>query len=180
MPDEIHEDAESVPLPRNWHLLVRTRSTQCDRHRADRDAHASAKGRSRTVIRQTRESTNSNPKWRCCGKSCVSSVADAASSVPSATAVHRPGAMAILHLAMRGWNKSETSRHFLVSDDTIRDWLRRVDDAALVQTATPVNRFPDVVRCAAGTDQVFLPDARQADDRQSLRKREENSREETG
>ena len=49
---------------------------------------------------------------------------------------------------MRGWNKSETSRHFLVSDDTIRDWLRRVDDDTLVQTPTPVHRFPDVVRCA--------------------------------
>ena len=33
--------------------------------------------------------------------------------------------MAILQLrARRGWNKSETSRHFLVSDDTIRQWLR--------------------------------------------------------
>ena len=42
--------------------------------------------------------------------------------------------MAILQLrAMRGWNKSETSRHFLVSDDTIRDWLRQFDDDALVQ-----------------------------------------------
>ena len=74
--------------------------------------------------------------------------------------------MAILQLrAMRGWSKSETSRHFLVSDDTIRDWLRRVDDDALVQTSTPVNRFPDVVRYAAGTDQTLLPDARQAEDR---------------
>jgi hypothetical protein len=47
---------------------------------------------------------------------------------------------------MRGWNQSETSRNFLVADDTIRDWLRRVDDDALVQTPAPVNRFPDVVR----------------------------------
>jgi transposase-like protein len=74
--------------------------------------------------------------------------------------------MAILQLrAMRGWNKSETSRHFLVSDDTIRDWLRRVDDDTLVQTPTPVNRFPDVVRYAAGTDQALLPNARQVEDR---------------
>ena len=41
---------------------------------------------------------------------------------PQYTSLER---MAILQLrAMRGWNKSETSRHFLVSDDTIRDWLR--------------------------------------------------------
>ena len=37
--------------------------------------------------------------------------------------------------------------------------------AALVQTSTPINRFPDVVRYAAGTDQALLPDARQAEDR---------------
>ncbi len=49
--------------------------------------------------------------------------------------------MAILQLrAVRGWNQSETSRHFLVSDDTIRQWLRRVDDDALVQISTLVNR----------------------------------------
>ena len=66
--------------------------------------------------------------------------------------------MAILQLrAMRGWNKSETSRHFLVSDDTIRDWLRRVDDDALVQTSTPVNRFPDVVRYAVQQIKLFCP-----------------------
>ena len=66
--------------------------------------------------------------------------------------------MAILQLrAMRGWNKSETSRHFLVSDDTIRDWLRRVDDDALVQTPTPVNRFPDVVRYAVQQIKLFCP-----------------------
>ena len=81
-------------------------------------------------MRQTPESTNSNPKWRCCGKSCVSTVPACGEFRPNRrpqyTGLER---MAILQLrAMRGWNKSETSRHFLVSDDTIRDWLRRVDD----------------------------------------------------
>jgi hypothetical protein len=57
--------------------------------------------------------------------------------------------MAILQLrAMRGWNKAETARHFFVTDDTIRSWLRRVDDDSLVQTQTAVNRFPDFVRYA--------------------------------
>ena len=45
----------------------------------------------------------------------------------------------------------------LVSDDTIRDWLRRVDDDALVQTSTPVNRFPDVVRYAVQQINLFRP-----------------------
>jgi transposase len=66
--------------------------------------------------------------------------------------------MAILQLrAIRGWNKSETSRHFHVSDDTIRQWLRRADDDALVQTQSPVNRFPDFVRYAVQQIKLFCP-----------------------
>ena len=74
---------------------------------------------------------------------------------PQYTAIER---MAILQLrAMRGWNKAETARHFYVTDDTIRSWLRRVDDDALVQTHTPVNRFPDFVRYAVQQIKLFCP-----------------------
>jgi transposase len=66
--------------------------------------------------------------------------------------------MAILQLrAMRGWNKAETARHFFVTDDTIRSWLRRVDDDSLVHTQTPVNRFPDFVRYAIQQIRLFCP-----------------------
>ncbi len=66
--------------------------------------------------------------------------------------------MAILQLrAMRGWNKAETTRHFFVADDTVRPWLRRVDDDSLVQTQTPVNRFPDFVRLAVQQIKLFCP-----------------------
>ncbi len=74
---------------------------------------------------------------------------------PQYTAIER---MAILQLrAMRGWNKAETARHFFVTDDTIRSWLRRVDDDSLVQTKTPVNRFPDFVRYAVHQIKLFCP-----------------------
>ena len=74
---------------------------------------------------------------------------------PQYTAMER---MAILQLrAMRGWNKAEASRHFLVSDDTIREWLRRADDDSLVQTQSPVNRFPDFVRYAVQQIKLFCP-----------------------
>ena len=74
---------------------------------------------------------------------------------PQYTAIER---MAILQLrAMRGWNKAETARHFFVTDDTIRSWLRRVDDDSLVQTQTPVNRFPDFVRYAVQQIKLFCP-----------------------
>ena len=74
---------------------------------------------------------------------------------PQYTAVER---LAILELrAMRGWNKTETARHFFVSDDTIRAWLGRTDDDSLVQTRTPVNRFPDFVRYAVQKIKLFCP-----------------------
>jgi putative transposase len=66
--------------------------------------------------------------------------------------------MAILQLrAMRRWNKTETARHFFVTDDTIRAWFRRVDDDSLVQTQTPVNRFPDFIRYAVQQIKLFCP-----------------------
>ena len=66
--------------------------------------------------------------------------------------------MAVLRLrAMRGWNKTETACHFLVSDDTVRTWLRRADDDSLVQTRTPVNRFPDFVRYVVQQVKSFCP-----------------------
>jgi len=66
--------------------------------------------------------------------------------------------MAILELrAMRGWNKAETARRFHVTDDTIRAWLRRADDDTLLQTFTPVNRFPDLVRYIVQQIKLFCP-----------------------
>ena len=67
--------------------------------------------------------------------------------------------MAIMELrAMRGWSKAETARRFFVSDDTIRSWLRRADDAdSLLQLATPVNRFPDFIRYAVQQIKLFCP-----------------------
>ena len=74
---------------------------------------------------------------------------------PQYTGIER---MAILELrAMRGWNNAETGRRFLVSDDTLRAWLRRSDDDSLVQTPTPVNRFPDFVRYAVQQIKLFCP-----------------------
>jgi len=57
--------------------------------------------------------------------------------------------MRILELkAARVWSRSQTAEIFAVTEDTVATWLRRTDeegDHALVQTAEPVNRFPDFV-----------------------------------
>ena len=66
--------------------------------------------------------------------------------------------MAILELrAMRGWSQAEAARRFFVSDETIRSWHRLADDDSLLQTATPVNRFPDFVRYAVQRIKLFCP-----------------------
>ena len=71
--------------------------------------------------------------------------------------------LAILQLrAAAGWNAAETARRFGLSAGTIASWTRRIDDAgpdALVQTKTPVNRFPDFVRELVGGLKPSLPGA---------------------
>ncbi len=58
--------------------------------------------------------------------------------------------MRILELkAARGWSAAQTARAFLIDQQTIADWLKRVDQTgpgALVQVAEPVNKFPAFVR----------------------------------
>jgi hypothetical protein len=58
--------------------------------------------------------------------------------------------MAILQLkAARGWSLEQTAQEFLVTADTMRSWLKRIDEEApnaLVQLREPVNKFPDFVR----------------------------------
>ncbi len=57
--------------------------------------------------------------------------------------------MRILQLkAAHGWSVSQAAERFLVTEETIASWLRRIDEEgerALVQTSEPVNKFPDFV-----------------------------------
>ena len=57
--------------------------------------------------------------------------------------------MRILQLrAARGWSAKQTADRFLVTEETIASWMRRLDEegeAGLVQTEEPVNKFPEFV-----------------------------------
>ncbi len=159
MPAESREDgAESLRLPKHWHSLVRS-------------AVLNVVGIVRIAMLAGRETLLQNGDTKDTRiHQLESEVAMLCEKLrindsrmrripphrrPQYTGMER---MAILQLrAMRGWNKSETSRHFLVSDDTIRQWLRRADDDALVQTQSPVNRFPDFVRYAVQQIKLFCP-----------------------
>ena len=57
--------------------------------------------------------------------------------------------MRILELrAARGWSNEQTAQRFLITEDTVTSWMRRLDEggeAGLVQTPEPVNKFPAFV-----------------------------------
>ncbi len=69
--------------------------------------------------------------------------------------------MRILQLrAARGWSYEQAAQAFLVDEQTLRTWVRRVDEGgegALIQISEPANKFPDFVRCLVKQLQTLLP-----------------------
>jgi transposase InsO family protein len=69
--------------------------------------------------------------------------------------------MRILQLkAARGWSREQAARAFLIDEQTLRSWLRRVDEegeGALVRISEPVNKFPDFVRYLVKQLKALLP-----------------------
>lgn len=62
--------------------------------------------------------------------------------------------------ASRGWSCEQVAEAFMIDEQTMRSWLRRVDeesDGALIQTTEPVNKFPDFVRYLVKQLKVLLP-----------------------
>ncbi len=62
--------------------------------------------------------------------------------------------------AARGLSCEQAARAFLINEQTLCSWTRRVDEEgerALIQIVDPVNRFPDFVRCLVQQLGVLLP-----------------------
>jgi putative transposase len=62
--------------------------------------------------------------------------------------------------AARGWSCEQAARTFLIDEQTLRSWFRRVDEhgeSALIQISEPVNKFPDFVRYLVRQLQALLP-----------------------
>jgi len=71
--------------------------------------------------------------------------------------------MRILELrALRGWSTQETAERFLVTEETIASWMRRLDEggSALVRADAPVNKFPDLVAAPGATAEGDMSGAR--------------------
>ena len=69
--------------------------------------------------------------------------------------------LAILELrAARGWNLAETAKRFLLTPETIAEWMKRIDEqgkTALLQTSEPVNKFSELVRYSVQRLKVLCP-----------------------
>ncbi len=69
--------------------------------------------------------------------------------------------MRILQLrAARGWTMEKTARAFLLDEQTLLEWMGRLDEPggrALIQTTAPVNRYPDFVRCLVRQIKALFP-----------------------
>jgi transposase InsO family protein len=62
--------------------------------------------------------------------------------------------------AARHWSSEQAARAFLVDEQTLLAWMRRLDEQgerALIQTSEPVNRFPDFVRYLVKQLKALLP-----------------------
>jgi len=69
--------------------------------------------------------------------------------------------MRILKLkATRGWSTRQTAAAFMLNEQTISSWLRRVDEEgerALIRLPVPVNKFPHYVRYIVCQLKLFFP-----------------------
>ncbi len=62
--------------------------------------------------------------------------------------------------AGRGWSCEQAAQAFMIDEQTMRSWLRRVDEegeGALIRISEPVNKFPDFVRYLVKQLRMLLP-----------------------
>ncbi len=77
---------------------------------------------------------------------------------PHYTSIQR---MRIVQLrAARGWTLERTARVFLLDEQTLLQWMGRLDEPGarpLIRTVEPVNRYPDFVRCLVQQLKILFP-----------------------
>jgi len=83
--------------------------------------------------------------------------------IPAQRRPHYPAVerLAILEpRAARGWSRTQTARHLLVTTATVCSWMGRLEEEgprAIVQTREPVNKFPDFVAYIVRRLKVLCP-----------------------
>ena len=83
--------------------------------------------------------------------------------IPAQRRPHYPPTerLSILELrAARAWSLSQTARHLLITTATVASWMGRLDEEgprAIVQTPSPVNKFPKFVGYMVRRLKVLCP-----------------------
>jgi transposase InsO family protein len=117
------------------------------------------------------ESYRNPPESRACtgipgGRAAAEGSADKERAIPSRlsppSAYYTPiQRLQILKLkAARRWSVYQTAKTFLLNEQTIFFWMKRIDEEgerALIRMSEPVNRFPDFVRAIVHQLKVFFP-----------------------
>ena len=145
-------DADDIPLPRGWTKTVRTSVLHAISvaSAALTRAWSSAATCRRPTLRLQAELDRARTEVALLSEELAIKNHRLGRVPPRRRPHYRPtDRMRILQLrSARGWSLHQTAEVFAVTEDTIATWLRRTDedgDRALVQTAEPVNRFPDFV-----------------------------------
>ncbi len=139
----------TLPLPKGWPLHVRsavlhaislasvaltlTRSRKASVRSSERRLLADLEHAQTEIAQLCEELDLKDARWRRLQSR----------RRPHYTAIER---MRILELkAVRGWSSDQVSERFLIADQTMQSWMRRVDEGgkkALLQLDAPINRFP--------------------------------------
>ena len=142
----------SLPHPASWSRVARRSVLHAISVAASALAHAWSRTASRrgTPIRRAAESDRLRTELALLTEELALKDERWARSSPHKRPHYAPvQRMRILELrAARGWSTKQTAERFLVTEETIASWMRRLDEegeAGLLQTEEPLNKFPDVV-----------------------------------
>ena len=63
----------------------------------------------------------------------------------------------LAHKSACGWNLQQTAEAFMLSENTISSWMKRIDDEKLVSLPAPWNKYPDFLKGMAQTLKKLVP-----------------------
>ena len=63
----------------------------------------------------------------------------------------------LAHKSACGWNLQQTAEAFMLSENTISSWMKRIDDEKLVSLPAPWNKYPDFLKGMAQTLKRLVP-----------------------
>ena len=155
-------DASEIPIPESWPLMIRK-------------AMIHAVSLAHTVILCSRERASNSfvdsTNWKgeldraehevSLLKKQMQILCDRFKKISSAKRPRYSPADRLLILtikAVRGWNNRQTAKEFMLDENTVADWLKRVDsDDGIFEVHQPVNKYPDYVKYITQVLKMVVP-----------------------